>query len=98
MVPHLKIEDAVSEITGHPSAVTGIPDDRKGEMLVVLYTAPEMAPEEVWRQLSATDLPKLWVPKREAIYQVEALPVLGTGKLDLRGVRSMALELSQRPE
>ena len=94
MVPHLKIEDVVQEATGFPCAVAGIPDDRKGESLVVLYTAPDVSPEEVWRWLSATDLPKLWIPKRESIFRVDALPILGTGKLDLRGVRKQALELS----
>jgi acyl-[acyl-carrier-protein]-phospholipid O-acyltransferase/long-chain-fatty-acid--[acyl-carrier-protein] ligase len=95
MVPHLKIEDVVQELTGYPCAVAGIPDDRKGESLVALYTAPDVSPEEVWKRLSATDLPKLFIPKREAIFQVEALPVLGTGKLDLRGVKARAMELMQ---
>jgi acyl-[acyl-carrier-protein]-phospholipid O-acyltransferase / long-chain-fatty-acid--[acyl-carrier-protein] ligase len=57
---------------------------------VVLYTARGVSPEEVWRRLSARDLPKLWVPKQESIHQVDALPTLGTGKIDLRGVRALA--------
>jgi acyl-[acyl-carrier-protein]-phospholipid O-acyltransferase/long-chain-fatty-acid--[acyl-carrier-protein] ligase len=91
MVPHLKVEEAVQAATGgEPCCVTGLPDERKGERIAVLYTARGVTPDEVWRRLSATDLPKLWVPKQESIYQVEALPTLGTGKIDLRGVRAMA--------
>src|SRR5579871_338153 len=91
MVPHLKVEEAVLAATGgEPCCVTGVPDERKGERLVVLYTGRGVSPEEVWRRLSATDLPKLWVPKQESIYQVDALPTLGTGKIDLRGVRALA--------
>jgi acyl-[acyl-carrier-protein]-phospholipid O-acyltransferase/long-chain-fatty-acid--[acyl-carrier-protein] ligase len=91
MVPHLKVEEAVLAATGgEPCCVAGLPDERKGERIVVLYTARGVTPEEVWRRLSETDLPKLWVPKRESIYQVDALPTLGTGKIDLRGVRAQA--------
>jgi len=96
MVPHLKVEEMVSSLTGNaPSAVAGLPDDRKGERLVVLYTAQDVSPDELWRRLSGTDMPKLWIPKQSDIHQVEALPVLGTGKLDLRGVKAKAQELAK---
>jgi hypothetical protein len=39
----------------------------------------------------------LWVPKRENLYQVDALPQLGTGKLDLRGLKAKAEALSRIP-
>jgi len=54
-----------------------------------------MQPDDLWRRLSETDLPKLWIPKRENIYQVDSVPVLGTGKLDLRAVKAKAMELSE---
>ncbi len=99
MVPHVKIEEMVSSLTGGaPCAVTGLPDERKGERLAVLYTAADVTPEEIWRGLSETDLPKLWVPKQENIHRVAELPVLGTGKLDLRGVKARAVELAQVSE
>ena len=50
--------------------------------------------EALWQQLAATDLPRLWLPKRENFHLVETLPLLGTGKLDLRGVKSLAQQLS----
>jgi acyl-[acyl-carrier-protein]-phospholipid O-acyltransferase/long-chain-fatty-acid--[acyl-carrier-protein] ligase len=94
MVPHLLVEECVSKACGDAAcAVTGLPDERKGERLAVLYTDPNITPEELWRRLSETDLPKLWLPKLENIHRVDELPVLGTGKLDLRGVRTRALEL-----
>jgi acyl-[acyl-carrier-protein]-phospholipid O-acyltransferase / long-chain-fatty-acid--[acyl-carrier-protein] ligase len=99
MVPHLKIEEVVSAISGGaPCAVTSIPDERKGERLALLYTAQDISPAELWRRLSETDLPKLWIPKQESIHQVEALPLLGTGKIDLRGVRRIVAESApERP-
>jgi acyl-[acyl-carrier-protein]-phospholipid O-acyltransferase / long-chain-fatty-acid--[acyl-carrier-protein] ligase len=98
MVPHLLVEELIRKACGDsPCAVTGLPDERKGERLAVLYTDPDITPEELWRRLSETDLPKLWLPKLENIHQVDELPVLGTGKLDLRGVRARALELASAP-
>jgi acyl-[acyl-carrier-protein]-phospholipid O-acyltransferase / long-chain-fatty-acid--[acyl-carrier-protein] ligase len=102
MVPHLKIEEAVHEIlSDQPCVALGIPDDQRGERLALLITPSDTAPAELWRRLSETTLPKLWIPKRENIYVVDAIPTLGTGKLDLRGAKAKAIELasgSQAPE
>jgi len=97
MVSHLKVEEAVREIVGeHACAVTGIPDDQRGERLVVLYTHPAVTPAELWQQLCASPLPRLWVPKREDIHVVDSIPTLGTGKLDLQRVKQRAAEISAR--
>jgi acyl-[acyl-carrier-protein]-phospholipid O-acyltransferase/long-chain-fatty-acid--[acyl-carrier-protein] ligase len=94
MVPHLKIEEAIHKSCGDdPCVVVGIPDEKKGERLVALCTG-SLTAAEVWGRLAETDLPRLWLPKRENIYFVDALPTLGTGKLDLRGVRARAEELA----
>jgi acyl-[acyl-carrier-protein]-phospholipid O-acyltransferase/long-chain-fatty-acid--[acyl-carrier-protein] ligase len=94
MVPHLRIEEAFGEI---PCVVTGVPDEQRGERLVALYAHAAITPAEVWQRLADSALPKLWIPKRENIYQVEGLPQLGTGKLDLRAVKSMAERLAGIP-
>jgi acyl-[acyl-carrier-protein]-phospholipid O-acyltransferase/long-chain-fatty-acid--[acyl-carrier-protein] ligase len=94
MVPHLRIEDAISSVLdGAPCAVTSVPDEQRGERLAALYVS-DMPPGEVWRRLAATEMPRLWIPKRENLYPVAALPQLGTGKLDLRAVRERARELA----
>jgi acyl-[acyl-carrier-protein]-phospholipid O-acyltransferase/long-chain-fatty-acid--[acyl-carrier-protein] ligase len=95
MVPHLKVEEVMYGIVGdYGCAVTGIPDEQRGERLVALYARPDLAPGDLWQRLSETELPRLWLPKRENIYQVDSLPTLGSGKLDLRGVKAKARELS----
>jgi acyl-[acyl-carrier-protein]-phospholipid O-acyltransferase/long-chain-fatty-acid--[acyl-carrier-protein] ligase len=91
MVPHIRIEEAMGSVLGDaPCAVTAVPDEDRGERLVGLYTLPELSPSELWQRLSETDLPRLWLPKRENLYHVESLPLLGTGKLDLRGLKTLA--------
>jgi acyl-[acyl-carrier-protein]-phospholipid O-acyltransferase/long-chain-fatty-acid--[acyl-carrier-protein] ligase len=93
MVPHLKIEEVVVSALDDPDAVvTAVPDEDRGERLVVLYTR-DVPEDDVWAALNQSTLPKLWVPKRENVHRIEAIPVLGTGKVDLRAVKQLALEL-----
>jgi acyl-[acyl-carrier-protein]-phospholipid O-acyltransferase/long-chain-fatty-acid--[acyl-carrier-protein] ligase len=95
MVPHLKVEEAILTVLGDGAcAVAGVPDDLRGERLVALYVHPSLTPEEIWQHLAATSLPRLWLPKRENFYRVDSLPELGTGKLDLRGVKARAQALA----
>jgi acyl-[acyl-carrier-protein]-phospholipid O-acyltransferase/long-chain-fatty-acid--[acyl-carrier-protein] ligase len=95
MVPHIKIEDAINGILGDMlSAVTAVPDAAKGEKLIAFYTRADVTPEALWEQLGQTDLPKLWIPRRDSLILVEAIPTLGTGKMDLRGLKQLALQRS----
>jgi acyl-[acyl-carrier-protein]-phospholipid O-acyltransferase / long-chain-fatty-acid--[acyl-carrier-protein] ligase len=97
MVPHIKIEEKLHELAGTAEktfVVTGVPDGKKGERLVVLHT---MTPEEikpVIERLGNSDLPNLWLPRANQYFQVEELPHLGTGKLDLRRIHEIAREKS----
>ena len=95
MVPHIKVEQTVNEILeGQDCVVTAIPDEQKGERLVVLFVKRDVTPDNLWNQLAQTDLPKLWLPKRENLYAIESIPTLSTGKVDLRKVKAIALEKS----
>ena len=99
MVPHLKVEAALHEVSGLDEsqlAVSAIPDPKKGERLVVVHTGLGMTPEELCKRLTAAGtLPNLWQPSPDAFVQVEALPLLGSGKLDLRRLRQVADEASR---
>jgi acyl-[acyl-carrier-protein]-phospholipid O-acyltransferase/long-chain-fatty-acid--[acyl-carrier-protein] ligase len=94
MVPHLKIEEAIANAIGDaPCCVTSVADDRRGERLVAIYVQPEIESAALWKRLTETELPKLWIPKREDLLLVEAIPLLGTGKIDLRAVKQIAQEM-----
>jgi acyl-[acyl-carrier-protein]-phospholipid O-acyltransferase/long-chain-fatty-acid--[acyl-carrier-protein] ligase len=97
MVPHMKVEERLQSLLRDPHVcvVTSVPDDTKGERLVALYTDRDLSPPQIWEALSASDLPKLWIPKREDLRYVESIPTLGTGKVDLRAVRQLALRPAQ---
>ncbi|MBK9948081.1 MAG: MFS transporter [Nitrospira sp.] len=95
MVPHGKVEEALHQVAGADSqvfAVTGLPDAKKGERLAVLYTLDEDRIPGIVEQLSTLGLPNLFIPARNQFVKVDALPVLGTGKLDLRGAKRIAME------
>ncbi len=98
MVPHQRVEDEIHRIlstTERVAAVTGVPDERKGERLVVLHTPLNgLNPQQLHQKLTGSGLPNLWLPGAKSYFEVQELPVLGSGKLDLQKVKKLALELS----
>ena len=97
MVPHVKVEEALHAVLGDAQChVASIPDHTRGERLVVLYSGSDMAPAELWKKLSESELPALWIPKKENYYAIEAIPSLGSGKTDLRGAKKLAATLAEQ--
>jgi acyl-[acyl-carrier-protein]-phospholipid O-acyltransferase/long-chain-fatty-acid--[acyl-carrier-protein] ligase len=95
MVPHRLVEEALQLASGEElqiCAVTGVPDERKGEQLAVLHTLPEERIPQILAKAAAGGLPNLFLPSRTHCIKVEALPILGTGKLDLRALKRIAME------
>lgn len=95
MVPHGKVEEALHQAADSDTqvfAVTGIPDERKGEQLAVLHTMDEARIPEILGRLSSDGLPNLFIPARGNFVKVDALPLLGTGKMDLRTLKRIAME------
>ncbi|MEZ5949703.1 MAG: AMP-binding protein [Planctomycetaceae bacterium] len=87
---------ATSDETAAPDlrlAVTAVPDEKKGERLIVLHKPLGFPREELLRELNASGLPNLWLPGTGGFVEVPEIPLLGTGKLDLRGVKELALQL-----
>ena len=97
MVPHIKVEEKLHELAGATEqtfVVAGVPDGKKGERLVVLHSLQDEKLKECLAKLSESGLPNLWLPRPNQFFHVESFPQLGTGKLDLRKVRELALQLS----
>jgi acyl-[acyl-carrier-protein]-phospholipid O-acyltransferase/long-chain-fatty-acid--[acyl-carrier-protein] ligase len=93
MVPHERVEEALQQAVDAEDrefAVTAVHDAHKGEQLAVLHTVSPDRLETAISRLPALGLPSLFIPHRDHFVKVDALPVLGTGKLDLREARRMA--------
>ncbi len=98
MVPHGRVEQALQDAADSDVqvfAVTGIPDERKGERLAVLHTLDEAAIPDILTKAAAAGLPNLFIPRGDHFIKVEQLPMLGTGKLDLRAIKRIAMERLQ---
>ena len=102
MVPHLRIEESLLRIVedptntdaGIPLAVTSVPDPKKGERLIVLHKPLVKSVKQVINELAETGLPTLWIPSHDGFVEVEEIPILGTGKLDLKGIKKAALDFA----
>ena len=95
MVPHGRVEDALHEAIGSEAqvfAVTAVGDPRKGERLAVLHTLDDARVREAIANVGKAGLPNLFIPRRDDFIKVEAIPMLGTGKLDLRAIKRVAEE------
>lgn len=79
---------------GFLMVVTAVPDEKKGEKLVVLSVNLPATPEDICKKVAELSLlPSLWIPSPSNFKTVDQIPVLGTGKLDLKSIKKMALEL-----
>ncbi len=100
MVPHLRIEELLTKIiedatnadASVPLAVTSVPDVKKGERLIVLHRSFSKTVKQVIDELSDTGIPTLWIPSQDSFVEVLEIPVLGTGKIDLKGIKQLAID------
>src|SRR5436853_235862 len=87
MVPHEVIEQKIIdllELSGKDEriiAIVGVTDEAKGEA-VVLLSAIDVDLAQLRDKIRDAGVPNLWIPKR--IQSVESIPVLASGKLDLK--------------
>jgi acyl-[acyl-carrier-protein]-phospholipid O-acyltransferase/long-chain-fatty-acid--[acyl-carrier-protein] ligase len=92
MVPHGAVEEALQNASGCDDpcvAVTGKTDAVKGEQLAVCYTDKAGDPDVLISKLRNSNLPNLWIPRAANFIRIEALPILGTGKLDLNALNRL---------
>jgi acyl-[acyl-carrier-protein]-phospholipid O-acyltransferase/long-chain-fatty-acid--[acyl-carrier-protein] ligase len=98
MVPHETVEAAINKVLGLDSeaerriAVVGVPDEQKGEAILLLSTiaGPALEQECIDLRYKLLDegLSSLWCPKR--IIPVTEIPVLASGKLDIKSCETLA--------
>ncbi|MFZ3376098.1 MAG: AMP-binding protein [Chthoniobacterales bacterium] len=98
MVPHESIEQKIVDLLGlsgkdeRAIAIMGVQDEAKGEA-VVLLSAVDVDLAQLRDKLRDAGVPNLWIPKR--VQRVESIPVLASGKLDLKKCKELANENRQ---
>ena len=83
MVPHIRIEEKLQELAGITEqvfAVTSLPDDKKGERIVVITTLSDEKLAPVIEKLSHCDLPALWKPSPISSFTLKACRCLAQAK------------------
>ena len=100
MVPHVRVEEELGKAFQEGSddeevrlCVTAVPDAKKGERLIVLHRKTEKDLTEIRKVLSEAGLPNLFIPSQDSFIEIDEIPMLGTGKLDLKGAKQMAANL-----
>ena len=100
MVPHVRIEEELGRLFREGEddeqirvCVTAVPDAKKGERLIVLHLNTEKDISEVRKALSDAGLPNLFIPSQDSFLEIDEIPMLGTGKLDLKGAKQMAADM-----
>ena len=93
MVPHEAIETKIVDLLGlagkdeRAVAIVGVQDEAKGEALVLL-AAVDVDLARLREKLREAGVPNLWIPKK--ICRADAIPVLASGKLDLKKCQELA--------
>jgi len=96
MIPHVRVEEMIQQCVADENTeevlvvVTAVPDERKGEKLVVVHKPLSKSAETICGELVAAGLPLVWVPAAHNFMQVEEIPLLGSGKIDLKAVTELA--------
>ena len=95
-VPFAAIEEALARLTGGSedgaprAVVTAVPDEATGERLVVVHTALEQSPDELVKGLADAGLPRLFIPAPVDFYEIDTMPLIGIGKVDLEAINRFA--------
>lgn len=99
MVPHGRVEEELGKLVCEAGddeqvrvCVTSVPDEKKGERLIVLHLPMAIDTDQIRKSLSEVGLPNLFIPARDSFIEVDEIPMLGTGKLDLKRAKQIALE------
>ncbi|MDR2838123.1 MAG: bifunctional acyl-ACP--phospholipid O-acyltransferase/long-chain-fatty-acid--ACP ligase [Azonexus sp.] len=79
---------AAAASPAHQHAISSQPDAAKGEALVLFTTDANLNREMLAAKVRELGLPELAVPRK--IQRVDALPLLGTGKIDYVTLKKMA--------
>jgi acyl-[acyl-carrier-protein]-phospholipid O-acyltransferase/long-chain-fatty-acid--[acyl-carrier-protein] ligase len=100
MVPHIGIEEIFLNALGTSEqlvAVTAVPDDKKGEELIVLHLPQAGTADKLHDIITKSSLPNVWKPRRNNYIRVESMPTLASGKLDVVKLREIALS-AKKPD
>jgi acyl-[acyl-carrier-protein]-phospholipid O-acyltransferase/long-chain-fatty-acid--[acyl-carrier-protein] ligase len=99
MIPHLGVEEVLTKVLDtheHIVAVTSLPDEKKGEQLVVLYVDEVVNPAKLRDAADKSNLPNMWKPRADNYFAIKEMPMLATGKLDIMKLKKLAMDSAEQ--
>jgi len=103
MVPHEALEESIVKVLGLETeterkvAVASVPDEKKGEAIVLLSAVCGVTLSQevidLRYKLIEVGIPSLWTPKQ--LIPVESIPMLASGKLDISACQKVAAEFME---
>ena len=99
-VPFAAVEEALLPLVGASedgmprAAVTAVPNESTGERLMVIHTELDQKPAELTKALAAAGLPRLFIPSPADFHQIETMPAVGLGKVDLPEIDRIARQVA----
>ena len=91
MVSLLAVEIIIQrEFPGFVNAIVAVPDDKKGEQLILITNCKDVTKEKLLKIFDGREITKLAIPKE--ILFMEEPPILNTGKFDYMTAKKIVLE------
>jgi acyl-[acyl-carrier-protein]-phospholipid O-acyltransferase/long-chain-fatty-acid--[acyl-carrier-protein] ligase len=90
MVSLTMVEQQISALwPGYQHAVVSVPDDKKGEQIILVTTFADAARDAIIAYAKTVQMGEIALPRKIRI--VKEMPLLGTGKVDYVAVKSLCL-------
>lgn len=83
-----EVEQAISRVTGAEAYVVGVPDTQRGELVAAVVVQPDFDESAVRERLKG-ELSSYKIPKRFLALPRTDLPLLSSGKVDMRRLRKL---------
>jgi acyl-[acyl-carrier-protein]-phospholipid O-acyltransferase/long-chain-fatty-acid--[acyl-carrier-protein] ligase len=91
MVSLSALESALSALwPDHTHVAITIPDDKKGEQIIILTDYNKATREEIADYFKIQNMPAIATPRK--IMLVDAIPLLGTGKIDYQSAKKLVAQ------
>ena len=94
MIPHLAVEEVLLQGLEAASQIVYIttPHERKGEQQIVLYKEEAGDADALHDIIRNSTRPTLWHPRKDNHFPIDEMPALGSGKLDMKKLNTIAKE------
>lgn len=83
-----EVEQAITRVTGAEAYVVGVPDAQRGELVAAVVVQPDFDESAVRERLKG-ELSSYKIPKRFVALPRTDLPMLSSGKVDMRRLRKL---------